>query len=113
MKVIIVLGESCVGVDSSHACIECHKALTSHVGSYLREELRVASKTEDDQGESFDKMDFCQECVLGKQTKVSFGVGLHRSRRVLKYMHKDVWVPVVTPSLGGAKYFISFIDEFS
>ena len=64
-------------------------------------------------GGSFDKLDFCQECVLEKQTKVSFGVGLHRSERVLEYVHTDVWGPVATASLGGAKYYISFIDDFS
>lgn len=28
-------------------------------------------------GESCNKLDLCQECVVGKQTKVSFGVGKH------------------------------------
>lgn len=48
----------------------------------------------------FDKLNFCWKCVLGKQTKVSFGVGLHRSEMVLNYVHTDVCGPVVTASMG-------------
>ena len=59
------------------------------------------------------KLGFCEECVLGKQTKISFGVGEHKAKAVLDYVHPDVWGPSPFPSLGGARYFVSFIDDFS
>ena len=50
---------------------------------------------------------------MGKQTRVSFGEGKHDSRGILEYVHTDVWGPAPVASLGGARYYISFIDDFS
>jgi len=33
------------------------------------------------------KLDFCKFCVLGKQTRVSFMTGKHRTERILDYVH--------------------------
>jgi len=39
------------------------------------------------------KLDFCKFCVLGKQTRVSFMNGKHRTEGILDYVHSDVWGP--------------------
>ena len=31
----------------------------------------------------------------------------------MDYIHSDIWGPSQVPSHGGARYFISFIDDFS
>ena len=64
-------------------------------------------------GVHHSKLGFCEECVLGKQTKISFGIGEHKAKAVLEYVHTDVWGPSPCQSLGGARYFVSFIDDFS
>ncbi|KAK1427083.1 hypothetical protein QVD17_15766 [Tagetes erecta] len=59
------------------------------------------------------ELEFCEHCVLGKSTRVKFGKGKHISKEVLEYVHADVWGPARTNSLGGARYFLSIIDDYS
>ncbi|KAK9054827.1 hypothetical protein SSX86_025906 [Deinandra increscens subsp. villosa] len=56
---------------------------------------------------------FCEDCVMGKAHKVRFSTGSHISKAVLDYIHMDLWGPSRTESLGGARYFLSIIDDFS
>ncbi|KAK9078793.1 hypothetical protein SSX86_002851 [Deinandra increscens subsp. villosa] len=41
------------------------------------------------------------------------GTGKHNSKGILDYAHADLWGPARTESLGGARYFLSIIDDFS
>ncbi|KAL0284885.1 UNVERIFIED_CONTAM: Retrovirus-related Pol polyprotein from transposon TNT 1-94 [Sesamum calycinum] len=59
------------------------------------------------------KLDFCKFCVLGKQTKVSFTTGKHKTEGILDYVHSDVWGPTREKSLGGSLYYATFTDDFS
>jgi transposase InsO family protein len=55
---------------------------------------------------------FCEHCVTSKQHRLKFGTSTTKSKCILDLIHSDVWqAPVV--SLGGARYFVSFIDDFS
>ncbi|CAL2238507.1 unnamed protein product [Prunus armeniaca] len=67
------------------------------------------------EGVSSCKLDFCEYCVLGKQRKVSFTSSSadNRSKEQLSYIHSDVWGPAPTKSNGGARYFVTFMDDFS
>lgn len=61
-----------------------------------------------------DKLEFCESCVLGKSHKQSFPTAKHTTNAILDYVHSDLWGSPSTPeSLGGCKYFVSFIDDFS
>ena len=63
---------------------------------------------------SSGSLDFCKGCVLGKQHKLPFlSDGAKRATATLELVHSDVWGPARTTSAGGAKYFVSFIDDFS
>ncbi|GAB2287662.1 hypothetical protein Dimus_037947 [Dionaea muscipula] len=57
--------------------------------------------------------DFCETCILGKQTRLTFHKGTHLAKECLEYVHADLWGPsrVVTP--GGNRYFLSIVDDFS
>ena len=59
------------------------------------------------------KLEFCKYCVFGKQNKVKFKIATHKIKRILDYVHIDVWGPIQTASLGGSVYFASFIDDYS
>ena len=59
------------------------------------------------------KLDFCEQCVLGKQKRVKFGTTIHNTKGILDYIHTDVWGPTKTASLGGKHYFVTFVDDFS
>lgn len=56
----------------------------------------------------------CEECQFGKQHRNPFPS--HSSWQAefpLDLVHSDLCGPMPVPSLGGRKYFISFIDDFS
>ena len=60
-----------------------------------------------------DPIEFCEVCVLGKSSRTSLKNAVHKTKGTLDYIHSDLWGLAQTTSLGGAKYFISFIDEYS
>ena len=50
-------------------------------------------------------------CVKGKHTKESLRTNNSRSGDRCAVVHTDVCGPMSVPSLPGARYFVSFIDE--
>ena len=58
--------------------------------------------------------DMCESCILGKQKNVSF---LKTSKtpkaEKLELVHTDLWGPSPVASLGGLRYYITFIDDSS
>ena len=58
--------------------------------------------------------DMCESCILEKQKNVSF---LKTSRTLkakkLELVHTDLWGPSLVASLGGSRYYITFIDDSS
>jgi len=50
--------------------------------------------------------------VTSKQNRLKFGTSTTKRKCILDLIHYDVWQASVV-SLGGARYFVSFIDDFS
>ena len=59
------------------------------------------------------KFGFCEHCIYGKQNRVSFPNKATRAKGILELVHSDVFGPVLVPSLGGSRYYVSFTDNFS
>ena len=58
--------------------------------------------------------DMCESCILGKQKRVSFlKTGNTPKAEKLELVHTDLWGPSPVASLGGSRYYITFIDELS
>ncbi|RVW77417.1 Retrovirus-related Pol polyprotein from transposon TNT 1-94 [Vitis vinifera] len=58
--------------------------------------------------------DICESCILGKQKKVSFlKTGRTSKAEKLELVHTDLWGPSPVASLGGSRYYITFIDDSS
>jgi transposase InsO family protein len=56
----------------------------------------------------------CEACVKGKMARQPFHTDNEiKSTRVLELVHSDVCGPMQTESLGGSKYVVSFIDDYS
>ena len=56
----------------------------------------------------------CEACALGKQARNPFPKEeAWRAKCPLELVHTDVCGPMRTPSIGGSKYILSFIDDFS
>ena len=64
-------------------------------------------------GQRIDKLEFCEHCVFGKQTRVKFGTATHNTKDILGYIHSDLWGESRVPSLGGARYMLTIIDDYS
>ena len=59
-------------------------------------------------------MGLCESCVMGKQKRVSFTKIPREPKKVrLEMVHTDVWVPSPVSSLGGSRFYVTFIDDFS
>ncbi|KAM1111108.1 hypothetical protein ACFX13_010490 [Malus domestica] len=58
--------------------------------------------------------DVCEGCVSGKHHRESFDKGkVWRASYPLELVHTDLCGPMQNESIGGNRYFITFIDDFS
>lgn len=55
----------------------------------------------------------CVTCLEGKQTRLPFKSSTTRATKLLEIVHSDICGPMETTSIGGAKYYITFIDDYS
>lgn len=55
----------------------------------------------------------CIPCLQGKQAKFPFHNVGTRANIPLELIHSDLCGPMETTSMGGARYFITFIDDYS
>ncbi|CAN0905823.1 Retrovirus-related Pol polyprotein from transposon TNT 1-94, partial [Linum grandiflorum] len=56
-------------------------------------------------------LDPCDHCLAGKQHRASFSGKSTRKHDKLELVHSDVCGPVEMESLGGNRYFVTFIDD--
>ena len=59
--------------------------------------------------ENFD----CVSCQLGKQPALPFNTGESISTGIFDLVHSDVWGPSSISSIGGSRYFVVFVDDYS
>ena len=59
------------------------------------------------------ELDFCEACQIGKQPKKPFPKKASRTKKILEIVHSEVCGPMPVKSLGGRRYFVTFIDDFS
>lgn len=110
--------ELCSGEASTEVTSSTEKDLTQlwhsrlgHVGQKGLDMLVKSGCIEKDQ---VSVIKFCEDCVIGKTHKVSFGPAQHLTKDRLDYIHSDLWgSPKIPPSLGRCYYFLSFTDEWS
>lgn len=54
----------------------------------------------------------CESCILGKQTKTPFPEIGCRATQLLELIHTDLGGSL-PPSLGGSRFHLLFIDDYS
>ena len=107
----------CVATTGSQLFDLWHQRL----GHACSQRLKTAVKNKLVQGVDFPgqqlddaKLSFCDGCAEGKMHRKPFqSVGEIRTKRILELIHSDVCGPMSIESLGGAKYFVTFVDDFS
>ena len=56
----------------------------------------------------------CDACNRAKAQHLSYSTNtLPRATRPMELIHSDIWGPFSTPSIGGCRYFVSFIDDYT
>ena len=53
----------------------------------------------------------CETCELVKHTCVSFPISNKRSSHPFHLIHIDIWGPSTIPTVSGARWFVSLIDD--
>jgi len=64
-------------------------------------------------GFNFSDLPTCEHCFFGKQTQSPHKRGSTCKSELLSLIHSDVCGSMPTISMGGAQYFVTFIDDFS
>ena len=55
----------------------------------------------------------CVSCQLGKQPAVPFNTSESISTDIFDLIHSNVWGPSSVSSIGGSRYFVVFVDDYS
>lgn len=56
---------------------------------------------------------FCEHCIIGKAHRVKFARSEHATKAILDYIHLNMWGFANSQFLGGARYFISLLLDYS
>ena len=49
---------------------------------------------------------------MGRKRRIALSTSQRKSRGLLDLIHMDVWGPSTVASIRGARYYVTFIDEF-
>lgn len=55
----------------------------------------------------------CEACVMGKQAREPLRRSGKRAKDLLELIHSDICGPMEMNSIGGSRYFLTFIDDHS
>ncbi|CAM8949458.1 unnamed protein product [Rhodiola kirilowii] len=55
----------------------------------------------------------CSVCPLAKQSKLPFPLSNHTADAPFVLIHGDLWGPFNVPTMTGAQYFLTLVDDFS
>lgn len=53
----------------------------------------------------------CKTCAIGRQARLPFSKEGRRANEILELVHSDICGPMEEVSLGGSRYYITFIDD--
>lgn len=84
------------------------------LGHMSKKGLEVLLKRDQLPGLQSANLEFCERCLYGKQKRVNFLKDGHNLKeKPLELVHSDVFGPVEVSSLGGAKFFVTFLDDYT
>lgn len=55
----------------------------------------------------------CESCLKGKQSRLPFPKESERANTLLELVHSDICGPMEVPSVSGARYMLTFTDDYS
>ncbi|KAE8733847.1 hypothetical protein F3Y22_tig00000916pilonHSYRG00052 [Hibiscus syriacus] len=107
-------GETLLEAEASVASCSSDSAMLWHkkLGHMSKQGMKVFVEQKLLPGLTKVSLTLCEHCITSKQHRLKFNTSNSRGKSVLELVHSDVWKAPIT-SLGGAKYFVSFIDDYS
>lgn len=105
-----------IGETANIAISENPKSCHLRLGHLNRASLKEMTKKKLATGIDFTDVNsfFCDDSQFGKRHKLPFKKDAPRGRpRPRKFIHCDVSGPMSTQSVGGAKFFVTFKDDYS
>lgn len=75
----------------------------------IKELMKKQVISADESGE----IDPCQDCIRGKAKKLPYPTDKHNSTSHLDYVHSDLWGSASVNTIGGGRYYMSLIDDYS
>ena len=60
-----------------------------------------------------DKGTLCEPCMIGRQHRLPFDKSTTHTSAILDLGHSDIMGPFKTPSVGGSKYALMYLDDYS
>ena len=84
-------------------------ARLGHASSSRVQQLASRGLLDSVSTENFD----CVLCQLGKQPALPFNSNESISTDIFDLIHSDVWGPSSISSIGGSRYFVVFVDDYS
>lgn len=93
-------------------------ARLGHIGPDLADRIlkdqNLGSETRKDADSEKAEQEPCTGCLKGKMKRVSFKAGGKRvAEKPLELIHSDVCGPMSVTSCWGARYFVTFIDDYT
>lgn len=58
-------------------------------------------------------LELCKYFILGKDCRACLKTEKNNTKGILDYVHSEVWGPTNEDSMGGSRYFVTLIDDFS
>ena len=99
---------ACVASNGEELTMMWHLKL----GHMSEQGLKILSERKLLPGLKLVSLPFCEYCVTSKQHKLKFNRSIARSKCILNLIYSDIWEsPDI--SMGGAKYMVTFIDDYS
>ena len=85
------------------------------ISSMVRNKVVDGIKLDQSKGDKPEEQEVCPPCVLGKcqRSPIPHTRSSGRAEQLLDLVHSDVCGPLQVPSLGGARYFVTFTDDRS
>ncbi|KAE8667838.1 hypothetical protein F3Y22_tig00112368pilonHSYRG00011 [Hibiscus syriacus] len=107
-------GETLLEAEASIASCSSDSSMLWHqkLGHLSEQGMKVLVEQKLLPGLTNVSLPLCEHCITSKQHRLKFNTSNSRGKSVLELVHSNVWQAPVT-SLGGAKYFVSFIDDYS
>ncbi|KAH9689341.1 Integrase catalytic domain-containing protein [Citrus sinensis] len=99
---------ACVASNEEESTMMWHLKL----GHMSEQGLKILSERKLLPGLKSVSLPFCEHCVTSKQHRLKFSRSIAKSKCILDLIHSYVWEsPDI--SMGGAKYMMTFIDDYS